>query len=190
MGARLVVIAVFVLAAAAAGDAFRGGGSGGEPTATPPHEARQERSSVRNPAQGFVLPRESRFEGDGRFLHQRVLRAGREYLSAEAIEKAFPGEDIGPIDVSKIAVAPDGTLALAVYRFPNGRPAAGALLFWRGRELVGSFAVPPGHFGGGLAFSADGDLVALFSHDGALRGVYDRHGRRLEDFPDRFLFSG
>ena len=189
MGARLLVLAVFVLAAAAAGDAFRGGGGEGRVNTSRTVTTRAA-SEERAPGAAFVLPRQGRFEGDGRFLHQRVLRSGREYLSAEAIEEAFPGEDQGPLDVSKIAMAPDGTLVLAVYRFPNGRPAAGAILFWRGREAVGAFSVPPGNFGGGLAFSPRGDLVALFSHDGALRGVYDREGRRFEKFPDRFLFTG
>lgn len=188
MGSKLLVVAVFALAAAAAGDAFRGGGGDVRPTAGAVEQERRE--SRRDAAEGFVLPREGRFDADGRFLRKRVLRAGREYLSADAIEKAFPGEQQGPLDVSKVALAPDGTLVLAVYRFPFGRRAAGALLFFRGRELVGSFAVAPGNFGGGLAFSRDGDLVALFSHDGALRGVYDRTGRRLEEFPVRFLLGG
>lgn len=188
MSGRLVVLAVLVLAAAAAGDAMRGTGREAR-DAAPDRGAARAGASEPPARQVFVLPRQGRFEGDGRFLHRRVLRGGREYLSAEAIERAFPGDDRGPIDVSKIAVAPDGTLVLAVYRFPNGRPAIGALLLWRGRELVGSFAVRPGDFGGGLAFSRRGDLIALFSHDGALRGVYDRSGRRFDAFPDRFLLG-
>lgn len=180
MSARLVVVAVFVLAAAAAGDAFRGGGAGEQ---LPP------RVQEDPPEQPTPLVSGSRhpYAAAGSFLQKRVLRGGREFLSARAVERAFPGEVEGPLDISKVAVAPDGTLVLAVYRFPPGRAAVGALQFWRGRRVVGAFQVPPGYFGGGLAFNGDGSLVALFSHDGQLRGVYDRRGDRKRGLPDSFL---
>lgn len=183
MSARLVVVAVFVLAAAAAGDAFRGGGAeeAARGTAEPDGPARATR---------LVVGNRHPFVAAGPFLQKRVLRRGREFLSAEAVERAFPGGVEGPLDISKVAVAPDRTLVLAVYRFPPGRPAVGALQFWRDRSVVGAFQVPPGFFGGGLAFNHDGSLVALFSHDGQLRGVYDRHGRRYRGLPDSFLTIG
>ncbi|MDQ4081966.1 MAG: hypothetical protein M3123_03645, partial [Actinomycetota bacterium] len=111
-----------------------------------------------------------------------------EYLSRDAVARAFPVRVEGPLDISKVAVAPDGTLVLAVYRFPADRPAQGALEFWRGRTLLSAFPVPPGYFGGGLAFNRDGSLVATFSYDGQLRGVFDRRGRRLESLPTSFLY--
>ena len=181
MTARVIVVAVFVLAAAAAGDAIRG-------------PAPEERPAVREtaPARGgdpsrLVPGQANRFRAVGPFLAQRVVLGRREYLGPDAVERAFPGNVEGPLDISKIAQAPDGTLVLAVYRFPPARPAAGALQFWRDRRLVGAFRVPPGYFGGGLAFNRDGSLVALFSHDGQLRGVYDRRGRRQSGLPDSFL---
>lgn len=183
MTARILVLAVFVLGAAAAGDAFRG-----EPArvATEPPEKAKEAETVPELVWGGA----NRFRADGPFLNKRVLRAGKEHLPAEAVERAFPVETDGPLDISKVAVAPDGTLVLAVYRFPLGRPAVGALQFWRGRRLVSAFEVPTGYFGGGLAFNRDGNLVAVFSHDGTLRGVYDRSGRLLSGLPDSFLEAG
>jgi hypothetical protein len=182
MGARVVVGAVCVLALAAAADALRG---------LPPERGRGadvRAAGVRDvrPVPRLAEARAARFAGDGAFLTKRVLRDGREFLSAEDVERAFPGERDGPIDISKIAVAPDGTLALGVYRFRTGAPAAGAIELWRGRRLAGAFAVPPGWFGGGIAFDPTGTLVATFSRDGQLRGVFDRRGRRLDDL-DEFL---
>ncbi|MBD0291566.1 MAG: hypothetical protein ICV74_09950 [Thermoleophilia bacterium] len=180
---RLVVAAVFVLAAAAAGDAFRP--AGGTDAPARPAAGSPSGSVAGVPRSG--RERTPRYVGEGSFLRKSVVRGRREYLSAEAVEDAFPGSATGPIDISKIAVAPDGTLVLAVYRFPAGQPAVGAVQFWRHRRLVGAFVVPPGFFGGGMAFDRTGALVALFSRDGALRGVYDRAGRRLQGLPASFL---
>lgn len=183
MRARIVVGAVLVLAAAAAGDALVGGAEQAAvaPTARDREGGREET--------GFALAREGTYEGDGRYLETRVLRAGREHLSAEAVAAAFPGAEGGLIDILRVAVAPDGTLVLGIIRFPPGLRAQSGVELWRGRRLRGAFIVEPGSFGGGFAFDRAGELIALFSHDGALRGVYDLHGRRLEDFPDRFLFG-
>ena len=179
MTARLLVIAVFVLAAAAAGDALREPGAKERPRADAPAAPEQE---IR-----LAPPRPQRFRAVGSFLSQRIVRAGEEYLSAEQVERAFPGDAPGPLDISKVVQAPDGTLVLAVYRFPAGRAAVGALQFWRDRKLISSFEVPPGFFGGGLAFDRTGRYVALFSHDGQLRAVYDRRGARQSGLPDSFL---
>jgi hypothetical protein len=180
--ARIVVGAVLALAAAAAGDALVGGAEQG--AVAPTARDRDGREET-----GFALAREGTYEGDGRFLETRVLRAGREHLSAEAVAAAFPGADSGLIDILRIAVAPDGTLVLGIIRFPPGLRAQSGVELWRGRRLRGAFTVEPGSFGGGFAFDRAGELIALFSHDGALRGVYDLSGRRLEDFPDRFLLG-
>lgn len=181
MTARIVVAAVLVLAAAAVTESLGLVGGDSAPARGAEPEARPE------PA--FVLAGEGTFAGDGRRLRDRVLRDGVEYLSAEEVGDAFPGSGRGLIDILRIAAGPDDTLALGVIRFPPGlRPETGVVL-WRGREPVGAFLVEPGSFGGGIAFGRTNDLVALFSHDGGLRGVYDLSGRRLEDFPDRFLLG-
>jgi hypothetical protein len=93
------------------------------------------------------------------------------------------------LDILRLAVAPDGTLVLGVIRFPPGRRAQSGVELWQGRRLRGAFLVGPGSFGGGFAFDRAGTLLALFSADGALRGVHDLDGRRLQDFPDRFLLG-
>ena len=171
MTGRLVVAAVVVLALAAAGDALRRAGS---PTVEPSRE--------RAPAAGLdrVAAQASEFAADGSRLPDRVLRAGKVYLSAEAIADAFPVDVGGPVYVAQLDVAKDGTLALGVYRFPSGKPLERGIELWRDRRLIGAFSVPPGFFGGGLAFIADGTL-STFGPDGDLRAVYDRRGRPVAE---------
>jgi hypothetical protein len=173
---RLVVLGVAVLAALAVADGLRG--TGGPASGDPERPGRQV-GVIDSPPRDFVAV--------GRRLENRVLRNGREYLSAAAIRAAFPVDVPGPIVISRMAVARDGTLALALYRFPSATPAQGALEFWRDRKPVGGFGVPPGYFGGGVAFNHDGTLVATFSYDGQLRGVFDRSGRRVDGLPGSFL---
>jgi WD40 repeat protein len=178
MWAKLVVIAVFVLAAAAAGDALKE--MGGE------ERVREGRSG--EPTTPLLVPgrAHSYVVAGGELFHNRVLRSGAEHLSTQKIANAFPGESENPIDVSKIAVAPDGTLVLGVYRFRPGLSAEGAIELWDGRRLVGAFLVPPGYFGGGFAFSSDGPLIATISSDGSLNGVFDREGRLVSGSVDSF----
>jgi hypothetical protein len=175
---RLLVAAVLALAAAAAADTLRGTGPERRPAAK--GAGRPAPRLVRAPA----LP----FATDGPFQHTRVVFGGREYLSAEAIDGAFPVPVDGPLHISRLSVAPDGTLALGVYRFPAQGPARGAIELWHRRELVSAFPVPPGSFGGGLAVSHDARYVATFWYDGRLRGVFDRTGRRLAEAPESFLY--
>jgi hypothetical protein len=175
--AKLVVIAVFVLAAAAAGDALKE--VGGEERAR--ESGSKEATPLLVPGRGH-----SYVVVGGELFHNRVLRSGAEHLSTEEIAAAFPGESKNPIDVSKIAVAPDGTLVLGVYRFRPGLSAEGAVELWEGRRLVNAFLVPPGYFGGGFAFSSDGALIATLSYDGTLNGVFDREGRLVSGLGDSF----
>jgi hypothetical protein len=177
---RLLVAAVCVLAAAAAGDALRGSGAG-ERAASAVQDADGPRA-IRLAASGSP-----EYVAEGSFLHKRVLRAGREHLSADRVADAFPAAGDEPVHVANVVLAPDGTLVLAVQRFPIARPVRSALEFWRGRRLVAAFEVPPGSLAGGVAFSEDGRLVATFAHDGRLRGVFDRRGRRLPSLPDSFF---
>ncbi len=176
---RALVAAVIVLAAVAVADSLRS-------------LATAEPASGRVEARGrteLVAARPLR-PGGGGYLEQRVLRDGREVLAAEALKRAFPGGIEGPIDIAQLALGPDGTLVVGVYSFPSGRAPVGALELWRGSRLVGAFRVPTGWFGGGLAFDRTGELVATFSHDRQLRGVFDRRGRRRPGLPDSFLLVG
>lgn len=166
---RLVVLAVAALAAVAVADAFRSNARDAR-IARPPAAARAT-------VQTLVGGKAAGFREDGPYLQTRVLEpGGREYLSAEAIEQAFPVPVEGPLDISDVAVAPDGTLVVAVYRFPAYGRARGALELWRDGKLVAAFAVPTGFLGGGLRFSRDGQLVGTLSRDGRLT-VLDRRGR-------------
>ena len=178
---KLVVAAIVVLATVAAADAVRDDRAQTPARAT----AADAASTPRHLA--FARGRSGDYRGHGHYLHDRVLRRGREYLSPEEIAAAFPVPIEGPVDISQVAVAPDGTLVLGVYLFPARSDARGALEFWRGRTLESAFPVPPGTFAGGLAFNRDGSLVATFSYDGALRGVYDRSGREMSSLSESFL---
>ena len=164
-------MAVLALAATAAVDVVLG---------FAPSKATGTDSTGRASASSALVPgRDHGFTLAGRRMRNRVLRAGREHLGPEAVASAFPLPIEGPIAIANLAVAPDGTLVLAVWRFPSGRPMATALEFWRDRRAIGGFGVPPGHVAGGLAFSPDGQLVATFGPHGDLRGVFDRRGRRV-----------
>jgi hypothetical protein len=66
----------------------------------------------------------------------------------------------------------------------------GAVELWRDRRPAGGFGVPPGYFGGGVAFNRDGSLLAMFSYDGQLRGVFDLTGRPVEGLHESFLAVG
>ena len=90
---------------------------------------------------------------------------------------AFPVVRSGLVDIAHVAVAPDGTLVLAVWRFPWTGGVRTALQLWRKGRLVAAFPVPPGSFAGGLGFSADGRLVATYSSDRRSAKLFDRSGR-------------
>lgn len=166
---RLLLAAVVVLVAVAAADAIRPGGK--ERVVAEASERTAAPTAVHRASSGYVAV--------GPFTRKRVLRHGREYLSADAIDAAFPSLDRGePFDVSHLATAPDGTLALAVYRFPAKKPVEAAVELWRDRRLVAAFEVPAGSFGGGLGFAADGRLVATLLADGHSVMLFTRAGER------------
>ena len=134
---------------------------------------RSTRSAAQPSSPAVVVRDTSRSEA---FYPQARLRYGREYLSTEAIDAAFPGPDRGePFDISHLATAPDGTLALAIYRFPAKKPVeAWRRAVARGR-LLAAFQVPAGSFGGGSASqmkagssrrSSRTATVALFTRTG------------------------
>jgi hypothetical protein len=177
MLSRLVVAAVAIVATLAALDTLRGRSEPSAPAAAPGPEA-----PYRAPGFRRLVERAPghHFRADGGRLGRRVVIGGREYLGHATIEAAFPGRGAGWINVSRIELAPDGTLVLALHRFePSGRVVS-ALQLWRARRLVSAFRVPPGSFSGGLGFGRgrDGIVIATFAADGR-QALYDRRGRRV-----------
>ncbi|HEX5468941.1 MAG TPA: hypothetical protein VFW80_07830 [Gaiellaceae bacterium] len=165
---RLVLAAVVVLVAVAAADAVR---PKGKEHVRLPAEDVAAAPVVHRASSGYVAV--------GPLTRNRVLRFGREYLSAASVDAAFPGDDVGePLDISHLATAPDGTLALAVYRFPAKDPAEAAIELWRRGRLVSAFRVPAGAFGGGLGFAYGGRLVATLLSDGFNVLLFSRTGER------------
>jgi hypothetical protein len=168
---RLVLVAVVLLAVLAAADALRPEGK--ERTASSAAAAeRPARTTVQRASAGYLAV--------GPFTRKRVLRHGQEYLSSGSVDAAFPSPEVGePFDISHLATAPDGTLALAVYRFPAKEPAQAGIELWRDRRLLEAFPVPPGAFGGGLGFADDGRLVATLLSDGHSVLLFTRAGKRV-----------
>ncbi len=187
---RALVVAVALLAAAAAADAVRqSGAAGGGAERAGDGRARGAEVIGRRYGAPPASLRAAEFSTAGRRVADHVLRRGSEYLGRKAIEEAFPGDAGGPIEIGRVAVARDEIVALGVYRRLRGGPARAAVQVWRERRLLGAFTVPTGSFGGGLVLSADGAVVVLFSHDRALRGVFDHQGRRLGELPLSFFIQ-
>jgi hypothetical protein len=165
---KLVVAAVLLLAFVAAADAIR----------PRPSESAQAQSGGSIAAPVVHPQSSSGFTAGGKIAHTRVLRFGREFLGAEAIRNGFPVPLHGAaFDIAHLAARPDGTLVLAIYAFPQGRPAADGIEVWRNRRFEGSFEVPIGSFGGGIGFASDGRLVAALAGDGMLVSLFTRSGR-------------
>jgi hypothetical protein len=172
MTSRLIVLGLLVLAAAAAADSFRAEQNERVVSA----ETTQGRRLVGNPAPEYVA--------EGKPMRTYVNRRGREYLSAAEIDAAFPAPLEGlPFDVAHLAVGPDGTLALAVYKFPPTGPIRVGIELWLDKRLVGAFTVPARSFGGGLGFTVDGRLVATVSPDGRSAILFRRDGERVALIP-------
>jgi hypothetical protein len=145
---KVVVLAVLALTAAAAADTIRGDG------AARPEGARHAQPSILEleDAGGYTLAGRPR---------TRVIVAGDVYLSSDRIAEAFPEPVEGVLfEIGDAAMAPDGTLALAIYNFGTPEPPQNAIQLWRDGELLAAYAVPPGTFGGGIAFTADGRVLA------------------------------
>jgi hypothetical protein len=163
---KLVVLAVLVLTAVAAADAFR-----------PAARERQVAQPAGRATPVVVHHASPGFLTVGALTRKRVLRNGREYLSEEEVDSAFPLSLRGtPFDIAYVASAPDGTVALAVYKFPEIGAAQAAVELWRGDRLVSFFRVPSGVFAGGLGFDSEGRLVATLSSDGLLVHLFTRDG--------------
>ncbi len=167
---RLVLAAVVVLVAVAAADALRPDAK--ERAISEASNGAAASASIQRPSSGYVAV--------GPFTRKRVLRHGREYLSTASIDAAFPSLETGePFDISHLATAPDGTLALAIYRFPAKEPVEAAVELWRDRRLLAAFPVPAGSFGGGLGFADEGRLVATLLSDGHSVVLFTRTGKRV-----------
>ena len=162
------MIAVLVLAAVAAADAFRDSPS-----------ARTSTNRELNLAQPVTVHRAtSGLIAAGSFTRKRVLKNGHEYLSAEEIGGAFPSGLQGvPFDIAYVASASDGIVALGIYGFPFGGPASPFVQLWRGHSLLKVFRVPSGAFAGGIGFAEEGRLVATLSSDGLLVHLFTRSGK-------------
>jgi hypothetical protein len=163
---RLLLVAVVALAAIAAADSLRPGG-------------KEKLNAAEQPAAQAVVHRASSgYLAVGPFLRKEVLRQGEEYISSTSVDSAFPSPDVGePFDITHLATAPDGTLAVAVYRFPAKSPAQAGIELWREGRLLDAFEVPAGAFGGGLGFADDGRLVATLLSDGHSVLLFTRQGK-------------
>jgi hypothetical protein len=172
MASRLIVLGVLVLMAVAAADSFR------------PEPKDRIVSAGRTEGERLIGKPAPEYIAKGDKLRTYVTRRGRVHLSAAEIDEAFPAPLEGlPFDVAHLAVAPDGTLALAVYKLPATGPIRAAVELWRQGELVSAFIVPTGTFGGGLGFTADGRAVATVTPDGLTAVLFSREGERVGRIP-------
>lgn len=147
---RVVVTAIAALALVAAVDGVRSGGR-----AEPGPRARD----------GFRIDLES-------------SRAGTQ-IPVASLRRAFPGPPPARVAVSKVAVAPDGVVAVALAYVPGGtRTSRAAIELWDGGRLLRAFHVPLGSFSLGLWFAAGGQAITAVGWDERAH-VYDREGRRL-----------
>ena len=175
IASKLVVLALVVLSAIAAADSFRGDG---EERALP-----RETTTARTTTHALVGPAPE-YVAAGARMRTRIDRNGTEFLTEAQIDAAFPAPLEGlPFDIAHTAVAPDGTLALAVYKLPPTGPIRAAVELWRGRELVNAFNVPTGTFGGGLGFTSDGRHIATVTPDGRTAVLFSRAGERVGRIP-------
>lgn len=114
--------------------------------------------------------------GDDSFRIDLASSRDATWHPVSILRDAFPGRRPTSLAVSKVAVAPDETVAVGVSHVPGNQPAAAAIQLWDGDRLVRAFGVPAGSFARGLWFADEGRLVAAIGWDG--RGyLYDRDGK-------------
>ena len=166
---RLVVAAVVFLAAVAVADAMR---------ARAPAPSREPTVTVVTLNSHGVIRDDASESISRQFVETHILRSGRVVLTPEQIAHAFPAELGGRLEIRDIATAPDGTLVVVAVRSPRGRPARGALEFWRDGRLRSAFTVAAAQLDGGLGFSSDG-LVALYSSDRTRATLFDGKGKAV-----------
>ncbi len=147
---RLVVAGLVVLAVVVVVDALR-------------TEKPRERSVV--PSTALVIDLESSRDGT--------------WHPISRLREAYPVGDPESLAVSKVAVADDDLVAIAVSHVPGDRPASAAIELWRGEEFVRAFPVPAGSFSRGLWFAGEGEAIATIGWNG--RGyLYDRDGASVD----------
>jgi hypothetical protein len=174
LSTALLLVAAGALATAAAVDAVRSRGAG---AAAPPS------SQVAGPKRWHVeLNGPAGFAAAGPGLRTRVDADGGEYLTAQTIRRAFPGPATGSLNIAKLAVADDRSVAIGLFRFPPRGKIRAAIEIWSGDRLVGAFSVPAGSFSSGLWFTDGGRALAAISWKGSA-AVYDLQGRRLPGIP-------
>ena len=171
IASRIVILAVVVLTAVAAADAFRG-----EPEERIVREERTTTHRLLGPRPEYVAA------GEG--MHTRIERLGREFLSEEQIDDAFPAPLEGlPFNIAHTAVAPRrdaraGRLQASADRTdPRGRRALAK------REPRERFHCADRRLGGGLGFTADGRDVATVTPDGRTAVLFSREGERVGRIP-------
>jgi hypothetical protein len=172
LSTALLLVAAGALATAAAVDAVRSR----DAAAPPPSE-------VAGPKRWHVeLNGPAGFAAAGPGLLTRVDADGGEYLSAQTIRRAFPGPATGSLNIAKLAVSHDRSVAIGLFRFPPRGKIGAGIEIWSGDRLVGAFGVPAGSFSSGLWFADDGRALAAISWKGSA-AVYDLQGRRLPGIP-------
>ena len=148
---RVIVAVVAVLVVVAAIDALRSDGSEAAPA-----------------------PRQS-----GYVIDISSSRSGT-WLPAETLRDAFPRPRPRSVAISKVAVAPDEVVAVALSYVPGGDARSRAAIeLWDGDTFVRAFSVPSGSFSLGMWFAGEGaEAIATIGWDE--RGhLYDREGRSL-----------
>jgi hypothetical protein len=99
-------------------------------------------------------------------------------LPVSMLRSAFPGRRPDSLAVSKVAIDPDGVVAVGVSHVPGNRPPKAAIELWQGEKHLRSFSVPPGSFSNGLWFAGGSDAIATIGWDE--RGyLYDLNGKPL-----------
>jgi hypothetical protein len=157
---HVVVAAVAALVVVAAADAVRNGAPAGTPTTTGETGARR-----------------------GQVLVDLASSRERTSLPKARLLAAFPGLHPRQAAVSRVAVAADDVVAVALSHVPVGEGRSRAAIeLWRGRELVRAFAVPVGSFSFGLWFADGGRTIATIGWDEQGR-VYSRDGARVDAQP-------
>jgi hypothetical protein len=164
---KIVVVAVLALAAVAAADSIR-------------PEALETARRAPAPAAGLMQHDPgSDFALAGSPVRNRVLYRGRDYLSPDQVERAFPAPLPGAFfQIAHLAAKEDGTVAIAVYGFPAGGEPADAIQVWKDGNLEASFLVRPGTFGGGIGFADEGQLIGALSPNRLVLALFTLDGRR------------
>jgi hypothetical protein len=170
LSTALLLVAAGALGTAAAVDAVRN-----RDAASPPRVEGPKRWHIElNDTGGFAA------RGSG--LRTRVDAEGSRYLAPETIRRAYPGPVDGALNIAKLAVSEDRSVAIGLFRLPAHGPIGAGIEVWSGDRLVGAFEVPAGSFSSGLWFTDGGRALAAISWKGSA-AVYDLQGRLLPGIP-------